>query len=157
MLATSPKKSKTVNCRAKARPYVDMNLAMNAAEKKDIGKALMLASKGRTDAHSASLVADRSGHCHAACGSRPGFADDCRGVGRSAPDRCLRCLIGRVPLIAVANALLPLDRTRAWEMMLEVAKASNSAEGFNGEDGRLTMQLRTKNMASMHSSTVDAV
>src|SRR4030095_16436687 len=58
-------------------------------------------------------------------------------------------------LIAVANALLTIDRSRAWETMLEVAKASNSAEGFNGEDGRISMQLRTKNMASMRISTVD--
>jgi len=34
-------------------------------------------------------------------------------------------------------------------MMLEVAKASNSAEGFNGEDGRLVMRLQAKNMTSM--------
>jgi hypothetical protein len=39
--------------------------------------------------------------------------------------------------------------------MLEVAKASNSAAGFNGEDGRLTMKLQSKNMTSMHSSTID--
>ena len=39
--------------------------------------------------------------------------------------------------------------------MLEVAKASNSAEGFNGEDGRLAMRLQTKNMTSLRSSTVD--
>jgi hypothetical protein len=58
-------------------------------------------------------------------------------------------------LIAVVNAYLETDRTHAWEMMLEVAKASNSADGFSGEDGQLTMQLRTKNMASMRVSTVD--
>jgi hypothetical protein len=40
-------------------------------------------------------------------------------------------------------------------MMLEVTKASNSVEGFNGEDGRLMMKLQTKNMASMRTSTVD--
>jgi hypothetical protein len=39
--------------------------------------------------------------------------------------------------------------------MLEVAKASNSAEGFNGEDGRLEMRLQTKSMTSLRSSTVD--
>jgi hypothetical protein len=39
--------------------------------------------------------------------------------------------------------------------MLEVAKASNSAEGFNGEDGRLEMRLQSKNMTSIRTSTVD--
>src|SRR4030095_5146814 len=32
--------------RKQVKPYVDMNLAMNAAEKKDTEKALLLASKG---------------------------------------------------------------------------------------------------------------
>jgi hypothetical protein len=140
--------------RAKARPYVDMNLAMNAAEKKDIGKALMLASKGElthiqrvwllTEAATAMPPADRD----QALQTIAEALVEARRIDVSDADRPRA-------LIAVANALLPLDRTRAWEMMLEVAKASNSAEGFNGEDGRLTMQLRTKNMASMHSSTVD--
>jgi hypothetical protein len=39
--------------------------------------------------------------------------------------------------------------------MLEVIKASNSAATFSGEDGRLTMRLQSKNMTSLHSSTVD--
>lgn len=38
--------------------------------------------------------------------------------------------------------------------MLEVVKASNSAASFSG-DGRLTMRLQSKNMTSLHSSTVD--
>ncbi len=58
-------------------------------------------------------------------------------------------------LVAVANAFLTIDRARAWETMLEVAKASNSVEGFNGEDGRLTMRLQSKNMTSIRSSTVE--
>ncbi len=58
-------------------------------------------------------------------------------------------------LVAVANAFLATDRARAWEMMLEVAKASNSAAGFSGEDGRLVMRLQSKNMTSLRTSTVD--
>jgi hypothetical protein len=55
-------------------------------------------------------------------------AAEARRIGGSEPDR-LRALI------AVANAYLALDRPRAWETMLEVAKGSRSAEGFSGEDG----------------------
>ncbi len=58
-------------------------------------------------------------------------------------------------LVAVANAFLATDRGRAWETILEVAKAANSAEGFTGEDGGLVMQLQTKNMTSLRTSTVD--
>ena len=39
--------------------------------------------------------------------------------------------------------------------MLEVAKASNSAEGFTGEDGRIIVRLQTKSMNSLRTSTVD--
>lgn len=140
--------------RAKVRPYIDMNLAMNAAEKKNIEMALMLASNGElthlqrvwllTEAASAMPPAEGE---HALQTIAEALAE-ARRIDVSDADRPRA-------LIAVANALLPIDRTRAWEMMLEVAKASNSAEGFNGEDGRLTMQLRTKNMASMRSSTID--
>ena len=140
--------------RTKARPYVDMNLAMSAAEKKDTEKALLLASKGDlshiqrvwllTEAASAMPP---SAHEQALQTVAEALAE-ARRIDVSDPDR-------PHALVAVANALLPLDRTRAWEMMLEVAKASNSAEGFNGEDGRLTMQLRTKNMSSMRISTID--
>ena len=140
--------------RTKARPYVDMNLAMHAAEKKDTEKALLLASKGElshiqrvwllTEAATAMPPAERE----QALQTIAEALAEARRIDVSDPDRPRA-------LVAVANALLALDRTRAWEMMLEVAKASNSAEGFNGEDGRLTMQLRTKNMASMRSSTID--
>jgi hypothetical protein len=140
--------------RAKARPYVDMNLAMNAVEKKDTEKALMLASKGElthiqrvwllTQAASAMPPSDRE----QALQTIAEALAEARRIDVSDADRPRG-------LIAVANALLPLDRTRAWEMMLEVAKASNSAAGFNGEDGRLTMQLRTKNMTSVRTSTID--
>ena len=140
--------------RTKARPYVDMNLAMNAVEKKDTEKALLLVSKGElshiqrvwllTEAATAMPASERE----QALQTIAEALAEARRIDVSDPDRPRA-------LVAVANALLPLDRTRAWEMMLEVAKASNSAEGFNGEDGRLTMQLQTKNMTSVRTSTID--
>ncbi|MGH9927999.1 MAG: hypothetical protein ACREA9_02095, partial [Pyrinomonadaceae bacterium] len=57
-------------------------------------------------------------------------------------------------LIAVANALLATDRPRAWETMLEVAKASNSADGFSGEDGRIMIRLESKNFGFVRASTI---
>ena len=140
--------------RTKARPYVDMNLAMKAAEKKDTEKALLLASKGElthlqrvwlmTEAATAMPPSDREKALEIVADA----LQEARRIEVSDADRPRA-------LIAVANAFLALDRARTWELMLEIAKASNSAEGFNGEDGRLTMQLRTKNMSSMHASTVD--
>jgi hypothetical protein len=140
--------------RKKARPYVDMNLAMKAAEKKDTEKALLLASKGElthlqrvwlmTEAATVMPPSDREKALEIVADA----LQEARRIDVSDADRPRA-------LIAVANAFLALDRARTWELMLEIAKASNSAEGFNGEDGRLTMQLRTKNMSSMHASTVD--
>jgi hypothetical protein len=58
-------------------------------------------------------------------------------------------------LIAVANAMMPLDAPRGWEALPEIAKAANSAEGFTGEDGRLMIRLQSPSMTSMRTSTVD--
>lgn len=140
--------------RKQVKPFVDMNLAMKAAEKKDADMALLLASKGElthiqkvwllSEAAKAMPPADRD----QALGTLADALAEARRIDVSEADRPRA-------LVAVANVLLSLDRARAWEMMLEVAKASNSAEGFNGEDGRLEMRLQTKNMTSIRSSTID--
>jgi hypothetical protein len=140
--------------RKQAKPYVDMNLAMNAVEKKDTEKALILAGKGElTHVQKAWLLSQTAKALPPAERERALeiIADaimEARRIDVSDPDRPRA-------LLAVANALLDLDRGRAWEMMLEIAKAANSAEGFNGEDGRLIMRLQSKNMTSMRTSTVD--
>jgi hypothetical protein len=140
--------------RKKARPYVDMYLARNVVEKKETEKALLLADKGElTHIQKAWVLTQVAKALPPTDGEKAleivGEAlAEARRIDVSDPDRPRA-------LIAVANAYLTIDRGRAWETMLEVAKASNSAEGFNGEDGRLSMKLQSKNMTSMHSSTVD--
>lgn len=140
--------------RKQARPYVDMTLAMVAVEKKDLEKALLLVSKGElthiqrvwllTQTAKTLPPADREQALELIAEA----AVEARRIDVSDPNRPRG-------LVAVANAFLTIDRGRAWETMLEVAKASNSAEGFNGEDGRLEMRLQTKSMTSLRSSTVD--
>jgi hypothetical protein len=140
--------------RKQAKPYVDMNLAMFAVEKKDTEKALILAGKGElTHVQKAWLLSQTAKALPPA--EREKALDiiadaiaEARRIDVSDPDRPRA-------LIAVANAFLDIDRARAWEMMLEIAKAANSSEGFNGEDGRLIMRLQSKNMTSMRTSTVD--
>jgi hypothetical protein len=140
--------------RKKARPFVDMTLAMRAVEKKETEKALTIAGKGElTHIQRVWLLAQTAKALPPADRERALeiIADavvEARRIDVSDPERPRA-------LIAVANAFLATDRGRAWETMLEVAKASNSAEGFNGEDGRLEMQLQTKSMTSLRSSTVD--
>ncbi len=140
--------------RKKAKPYVDMTLAMGAVEKKDAEKALTIAGKGElthiervwllTQTAKALPPADRDKALEIIAEA----AVEARRIDASDPDRPRA-------LVAVANAFLATDRARAWETMLEVAKASNSVEGFNGEDGRLLVRLETKFMTSLRSSTVD--
>lgn len=57
-------------------------------------------------------------------------------------------------LMSIANALLALDRAKAWDMVYEAIKAANSADGFTGEDGVIRVALQTKQMSSIRSSSV---
>jgi len=59
-------------------------------------------------------------------------------------------------LVAIATQMLKLDRPRAWEVALDAAKASNSAQGYTGEDGRLTSGIRTKHMSMMTTSGAES-
>ena len=140
--------------RKKARPFVDMTLALTTVEKKDTENALILASKGElthiqrvwllTQVAKILPPADRE----KALDIIADAAVEARRIDGSDPDR-------PSALVAVANAFLAPERARAWETMLEVAKASNSAEGFTGEDGRIVVRLQTKSMNSLRTSTVD--
>lgn len=143
-----------MDVRKQVKPYVDMTLAMNAVEKKDFDKALMLAEVGElthiqrvwvlTQAAKQMPPADKE----KALETIEQAAAEARRIGGSEPDRTRA-------LVAVANAYLTVDRPRAWEMMLEVAKASKSVEGFSGEDGRLMLRMQTKTQTSLRTNTVD--
>lgn len=140
--------------RKQAKPFFDMNLAMFAVEKKDTEKALILAGKGELSHVQRAWLLSRAAKALPPAEREKALEiisdamAEARRIDVSDPDRPRA-------LIAVANTFLDLDRARAWEMMLEITKAANSAEGFNGEDGRLTMSLKSKNMTSMRTSTVE--
>jgi hypothetical protein len=59
-------------------------------------------------------------------------------------------------LVAIATQLVELDRARAWEVMLEVVKASNAAKEYTGEDGRLNTRFQSKNMTMMSSNSAQS-
>ncbi len=59
-------------------------------------------------------------------------------------------------LVAVATQMIQLDRARAWEVMLEIVKASNAAKDFTGEDARVGARLQTKNGVMSTSTTVSS-
>ncbi|HEX7175386.1 MAG TPA: hypothetical protein VF240_09020 [Pyrinomonadaceae bacterium] len=64
---------------------------------------------------------------------------------------------GRVrALTAVVTQLHAVDRQRAWDMLAEIVKASNAAEGFTGEDATLEAELRTKFGTTRRTSTAES-
>lgn len=140
--------------RKQARPYVDMHLARVAVEKKDTEKALTMAAKGELTHLQRAWVLAQAAKAFPPANREKALeiiaeaATEARRIDVSDADRPRA-------LIAVANAFWVTDRTRAWETMLEVVKASNSSEGFNGEEGRIVMRLQSKNMTSIHSSGVE--
>jgi hypothetical protein len=131
-----------------------MSLAINAVEKKDFEKALTLAAVGELSHIQRVWVLTQAAKQmppaakEKALETIEGAAAEARRIGGSEPDRSRA-------LVAVANAYLATDRPRAWETMLEVAKASRSIEGFSGEDGRLVMRLQSKFQTSLRTNSVE--
>ncbi|HEV2761520.1 MAG TPA: hypothetical protein VGV38_00900, partial [Pyrinomonadaceae bacterium] len=74
---------------------------------------------------------------------------EARRIDLGSPDRARA-------LVAIATQFVALDRGRAWEVMSEVVKASNSAAEFTGEDGQVSVTLRSKNSGIVNSSSADS-
>ena len=140
--------------RDKARPYIDMTLALNVVEKKDTEKTLNIARTGElshiqrvwvlTQAVKQMPKSEREKALEIVAEA----AAAARRIEPSDADRPRA-------LIAVANVMMTLDAPRGWEALPEIAKAANSAEGFTGEDGRLMIRLQSPSMTSMRTSTVE--
>jgi hypothetical protein len=136
--------------RQKARAYIDPSLAMQAIDKKQTAQALELARIGDLThiqrvwvLSQVSKLLAKTDHdkCLALIEDA---ASETRRIDGSDPDRPRA-------LMAVANALLTADRARAWDAAFDAVKASNSADGFTGEDGGLVIQFQTKGSSSVRS------
>jgi hypothetical protein len=138
--------------RQKVRAYIDATMVMSAVSKKNADRVLELVRTGelthlqkswalsqaakllsKTDRDKALAVLDDS-------------ATEARRLEGADPDRPRA-------LIAVANAMLALDRGKAWNAVEEAVKAANSAEGFTGEDGAMRVSLIMKGTSSIRSSS----
>jgi hypothetical protein len=139
--------------RNKVRGFIDTTLVMRAVGKKDVDMILelvrtgelthLLKSWGMVQAAKLLTKTDRDRSMSVI----EDATAEARRLGELDPDRP-RAIMG------VANALLPLDRAKAWDMVYEAIKAANSAEGFTGEDGAIGVALQTKGMSSSRSSSV---
>lgn len=138
--------------RQKVRAYIDATMVMAAVNKKNPDRVLELVRTGelthlqkswalsqaakllsKTDPDKALDVLDES-------------AAEARRLEGGDQDRPRA-------LFAVANAMLAIDRRKAWDAVEEAVKAANSAEGFTGEDGVMRVSLITKGTSSIRSSS----
>jgi hypothetical protein len=138
--------------RNKVRPFVDGSLMMRASDKKDTDLIFEILKKGDLShfhkswglMQAAKLLAktDRD----RALSTIEDATGEARRIEETDPDRPRA-------MIAIANALLTLDRSKSWETIYEAVKAANSAESFTGEDGAIRISLLTKNQSSIRSSS----
>jgi hypothetical protein len=129
--------------RKQAQAWVDWGLAVNAIRKKKTETALELARSEAlthiqrvwvlTQASKLTLGTDRD----KASALLNEATTEARRVEDGTPDRPRG-------LLAVANALLLIEPSRAWEATFEAIKAANSTEGFTGEGGVLVLTVSRK-------------
>jgi hypothetical protein len=139
--------------RNKARAFIDATLLLRAVNKKDADIILELVKTGElthpqkswglTQAAKLLVKTDRD----KSLAIIEEATAEARRIEELDPDRPRA-------IMNIANALLPLDRSKAWDMVYEAIKAANSAEGYTGEDGLIRLAFQTKQMSTIRSSTV---
>lgn len=140
--------------RKSVKAYTDFQLVQLAVRKKDAAEAARLAKDGELTSiqrvwayTSAAKLVATSERSRALDLLNEALAES-RRISNSDPDRARA-------LTAVAANLADLDLVRAWEILGEVVKAANAAEGFTGEDSRISSRLQTPMMVMMTNSTAE--
>jgi len=138
--------------RQKAEPFIDAMIIMRAVDKKDTDRLLEMVRIGNLTHFQKAWALTQAARFLAKSDHEKALTliDDAsaeaRRIDTSDPDRPRA-------MLAVANAILLVDRTKIWDFAYEVAKAANSAEGFTGEDGVMRISLLTKGSSSIHSTS----
>jgi hypothetical protein len=141
-------KIENLELRKSVKSYTDFQWTQLAVRNKDVNEIAKLAKSG--DLTSVQRVwAYTSAARIVASSERARVIDlleealaESRRISASDPDRARS-------LTAVAAGYVDLDQTRAWETLVEVIKAANSAEAFTGEDSRISSRLQTAQMVVM--------
>ncbi len=138
--------------RKQTRGYIDAIMVMNAVSKKNPDRVLELVRTGELTHYQKSWALSQAAKFLSKTDRDKALAvlDDATAEARRLdggdPDRPRA-------LMAVANAMLTLDRAKAWDVVEEAVKAANSAEGFTGEDGAMRVSLIAKGTSSIRSSS----
>jgi len=149
-------KIEDADTRQRLRAYVDFEAARQAVNDKDVAEVLRLA-RGRT-LTSLQRAWALTEAARLLSKSEPGRAAEILDEALTeAKERIDAASKERVSaLVAIATQLVEIDRARAWEVMHEVVKASNTAKEYTGEDGRLSTRFQTKSMTMMMSSSAQS-
>ena len=139
--------------RKSAQAYIDAALATSAIDRKDTERALEMAHIGELThlqrawvlTQSAKLLAKTDRAKSLDLLDQAGI--EARRIDVSDPGRPRA-------LMAVATVLEPIDVPRAWDAAFDAVKAANSAEGFTGEDGELTLRFQSKGSSAVYSNSV---
>ena len=139
--------------RKQAQVYIDASLAMSFVSKKQTDQAVELVHKGELTQLNKAWVLTECAKILSKTDKDKALElideaiNEARRIDISDPS---------VPraLLAVANALLAIDRERVWDAAFDAVKAANSAEGFTGEDGEIVAKFQSKGQSSVHTSDV---
>lgn len=147
-------KIENAELRKSVKAYTDFQLVQLAIRNKDVAEVAKLVKTGEltsvqkvwalTSAAKLVAAAERS---RATDMLEEALAES-RRIPASDPDRARA-------LTAVAVGFGEIDRVRAWEILSEVVKAANGAEGYTGEDSRISSQLQTKFMMVVNNSNAE--
>jgi hypothetical protein len=139
--------------RKQAQAYIDAALAITFVTKKLTDQALELARKGELTHIQRVWVLTQSANQ----------------LAKTDPAKSLELLDEAVTealridvsdpyrprgLFAVANVLKVLDSPRVWDATFDAVRAANSAEGFTGQDGDLSLQFQSKGQSAAYSNDV---
>ncbi|HEX8176257.1 MAG TPA: hypothetical protein VF543_14165 [Pyrinomonadaceae bacterium] len=146
-------KIEATNIRKAARAYVDYELINSAISRKDAQEAARLARTGElTRIQRVWAYTEGAGILAKANPARAvelleEALQEANRIGASDAEHARA-------LVAVATRMYQVNPARGWEIMGDAVRASNSAEGFTGEDGRVTAQFAIPDSVSMSSSGV---
>ncbi|MET0624153.1 MAG: hypothetical protein ABW250_14305 [Pyrinomonadaceae bacterium] len=149
-------KIEDADTRQKLRAYIDVEAARAAANEKDVAELVRIARAGTLTSFQKVWALTEAARMLAK--DEPGrtveLLDEALVEAKERIDAASKERVGA--FVAVATQLVEIDRPRAWEVMLEVVKASNAAKDYTGEDGRIDTRFQSKNMTMRSSSSAQS-
>jgi hypothetical protein len=139
--------------RKRARAWIDWSLAIKAIEKKNSEAALELAGSGELNHIQRVWVLTRAAKL-------PAKTDSDKALSLLADAKAEIRLIDRADLDrprglpAIANALMLVAPSRVWDAISDAVEAANSADGFTGEDGVLTLAANSRDLIMKKTDAV---